>query len=47
MVLTRSSQIVDRQKSIKLLGVILDETLNRGEHIKYLLSKISKSLFSV
>ena len=38
------SNVIERQKLIKFLGVLLDENLNWKEHIKYTENKIAKKL---
>ena len=42
--LTISNHVIERQESIKFLGVLLDENQNWKEHIKYTGNKIAKNL---
>ena len=39
-----SHQVIERQKFIKFLGVLVDENLNWKEHIKHTENKIAKNL---
>ena len=42
--LTISDHVIEKQEFIEFLGVLLDENLNRKEHIKYSENKIVKDL---
>ena len=42
--LTISDHVIEKQGFIEFLGVLLDENLNRKEHIKYSENKIVKDL---
>ena len=42
--LTISNQVIERQKFIKFLGVLVDENLNWKEHIRHTENKIAKKL---
>ena len=42
--LTISNDVIERQESIKFLGVLLNENLNQKEHIKCTENKIAKNL---
>ena len=42
--LTISNHVIERQKFIKFLGVLLDENLNWKKHIKYRENKRAKNL---
>ena len=42
--LTISNQVIERQKFIKFLGVLVDENLNWKEHIRHTENKIAKNL---
>ena len=42
--LTISNHIIERQESIKFLGVLLYENLNWKEHIKYTENKTAKKI---
>ena len=39
-----TNHVIERQEFITFLGVLLDENLNRKEHIKYTENKIAKNL---
>ena len=42
--MTTTNNLIERQKYIKSIGVLLDENLNWKEHIKYTEDKIAQNL---